>query len=110
MTKDSDLALLDDDTIKAAYAKALEPFKFQVWIECKIGCYIEDDNPRPLEILWDPVGAIEYANRMRDQRHETWIKVLKLDIHESHQMNQQNIICLMCGERAEALEKPCEGV
>ena len=109
MTKDSDLALLDDDTIKAAYEKALEPYKFRVMISCKDDCENYEDD-RALEIFWEPTGAIKHANSMRDRFHETWIEILELKIHESHEMNKQNIICLMCGERAEELEKPCQGV
>lgn len=78
MGANSDLALLDDDTIKAAYMKALEPFEFEAWIECKPACDIYDEeNPRKLQTFWDPVGAIEHATNMRDERHETWVKIIK---------------------------------
>lgn len=109
MTKDSDLAMLDDDTIKAAYSKALEPFKFRVMISCKDTC-LNPEPDRVQEVYWDPMGAIQQANLMRDQMHETWIDILQLNFHPSHEMNKQNIICLMCGERTEKLEEPCEGV
>lgn len=78
MTKENDLALLDDDTIKAAYMKALEPFEFEVWIECRAACDIYDEvNPRKLQTFWDPVGAIQHATNMRDERHETLVKTIK---------------------------------
>lgn len=104
-----DITLLDEDTIREAYSKALEPYKFRVWIACKTECDIYDEeNPRVLEIFWDPVGAIDHAKNMRDERHETWIERLTLNIHESHEMSEQNVACLVCKERAEKLEEICK--